>query len=502
MSVKYVRPEVMRLRPIYKMIRDVLRGPEAVRAGGQAYLPHPDPVDAATEPGMARYNNYSTRAVFFDATARTHEGFIGQIFYREFQVELPEQLKILIQDIDGEGTTMEQQAKNTTGEVLGFGRAGLLVDYSTSVPNPTLADQMNGKARPTITMYIADNIINWRWTTVGNSKFLSLVVLEEIAYDDDDGFEATETPQWRELRMVPRDPEAENPEFILVVRLHRQVDGELVVVDESFPTMGNGKNWDVIPFCFIGSVDNDPTVDKPPMEGMAHVNIAHYRNSADYEESVFMLGQPTPWASGITENWLKDAWDSELRLGCREFIPLPEGGQMGLLQVSPNTLAKEAMDQKERQLVALGAKLAEAKQVQTTATEENRNSVIENSTLSSVAKNTSSGYSKALYYAALYAGSDTKIVFELNTDFEITRMSAQDRQQLLDEWQGGGITWDEYRWNMKRSGIAYEDDKKAKRTIQAELEESLRLEDKDGRSPSSGQSTPGVPGEGEDRTDE
>lgn len=499
MSVKHIRPEVEKLLPIYRMIRDVLRGPAAVKGGREFYLPIPDPSDTSVA-GVYRYNHYVDRAIFFDATARTHEGYIGQIFYREYQVELPPTLEVLKDDIDGEGTTLEQQAKNTAGEVLAFGRAGLLTDYASQVANPTLQDQITGRARPIISLYHPENIINWRWTTVNNRKFLSLVVLKEMAHDDDDGFEGTETDQWRELRMVPRDEGSD--QYILVVRIWRNVDGDFRVIDESFPTMGNGNNWDVIPFSFIGSVDNDPSIDKPPMEGMAHVNIGHFRNSADYEESVFMLGQPTPWASGITENWLKDAWNGELRLGSREFIPLPDGGQMGLLQVSPNSLAKDAMDQKERQLVALGAKLAEAKQVQTTATEENRNSVIENSTLSSVAKNTSAAYTKALTFAAMYAGEDTKLVFELNTDFEITRMSPQDRQQLLAEWQGGGITWEEYRWNMKRSGIAYEDDKKAKRTIQAELEESLNLEDEDGRSTGNREPASGVPGTSESGNDE
>lgn len=477
MSVKYIRPEVVRLRPLYQMIRDVLRGPEAVKHRGETYLSKPDPLDMS-DAATARYDNYLGRAIFFDATARTHEGYLGQIFYREYQVELPEILSVMLEDVDGEGTTLEQQVKNVTGEALAMGRSGLYVDYSSAIQgNATRADQEAGKVRPTITMYTPDRIINWRHTTVGNHKFLSLVVLEEDAYDEDDGFESKLIPQWRELRMVPR---AEGSDYILMVQIWRNTEAGLVVIGEpAFPTKGNGKNWDRIPFEFIGSVDNDPSPDKPPMEGMAHVNIGHYRNSADYEESVFMLGQPTPWASGITENWLAEAWNGELRLGCREFIPLPEGGQMGLLQVSPNTMAKEAMEQKERQLVALGAKLAEAKAVQTTATEEQRDSVLENSTLSTVAKNCSSAYRNALLHCCEYAGITSEVVFELNTDFEITRMSAQDRQQLLSEWQGGGITWEEYRWNMKRSGVAFEDDTKARKQIQADLADSVDLEETD-----------------------
>lgn len=468
MSVKYVRPEVKKLLPIYKMIRDVLAGPYAVKAAKEAYLPIPDPTDQS-EAAKKRYLNYVLRAQFFDATSRTHEGYLGQVYYREPQIELPPLLEVLLEDADGTGLSLMQQSKEAVGEVLSLGRSGLYTDYSVqSDRSATRLEQEAGKVRPTITMYQPEKIINWRWSMFGNQKVLSLVVLEEDYDIADDGFEAEKDYQWRVLRLVM--PEGASMP-VLECTIWRDGKDGLYPLEPTYPKMGNGKFWDRIPFEFIGSKNNDPDPDKPPMEGMAHINIGHYRNSAEYEESVFMIGQPTPWASGITEDWVKTAWNSELRLGCREFIPLPTGGQMGLLQPEPNTMAKEAMEMKRDQMVALGAKLAENATVASTATQENRESVIENSVLSTCAKNVSSAYTRALAHAATYSNIPVDgIVFEINTDFEITRMSAQDRQQLLSEWQGGGITWEEYRWNMKRSGVAFEDDAKAKKQIQAELE--------------------------------
>lgn len=476
MSVKDKRKEVLELTPVYKMIRDVLKGPSAVKAAGVEYLPIPDPSDSS-EYGKARYAAYVLRAVFFAATSRTHEGYIGQMFYRETQLELPSVLKVMLLDVDGQSTGLEQQVKGTAGEVLAMGRAGLYTDYTAGPgQNVTREDQALSRVRPTITSYTAERIINWRWSTVDNVKFLSLVVLEETYAKEDDGFSTKEETQYRELRMV-RSGENEDGPFIFRCTVWRDDPdtGEFKAMEPTFPTKGDGKNWERIPFEFIGASDNDSEVDTPPLEGMAHVNIAHYRNSAEYEECIFMMGQPTPWASGITDNWLAEAWNGELRLGTREFIPLPANGQMGLLEMSPNTLAKEGMDQKADMMVALGAKLAENKSVASTATEENRDSVIENSTLSSVAKNTSAAYTKALESALIYAKGTGKVVVEINTDFEMSRMSPQDRQQLLAEWQGGGITWTEYRWNMKRGGVAYQDDEKAKSEIDAELEQSVKL---------------------------
>jgi len=41
-------------------------------------------------------------------------------------------------------------------------------------------------------------------------------------------------------------------------------------------------------------------------------------------------------------------------------------------------------------------------------------------------------------------------------------MSPQERQQLISEWQSDAITYTEMRHNMKRGGIAYQDDDEAK----------------------------------------
>ena len=56
--------------------RDVLAGEDAVKAGGEKYLPR---LDSQTDEEFLAYRN---RAAFFNATARSAEGFIGLIFRR------------------------------------------------------------------------------------------------------------------------------------------------------------------------------------------------------------------------------------------------------------------------------------------------------------------------------------------------------------------------------------------------------------------------------------
>ena len=96
-----------------------------------------------------------------------------------------------------------------------------------------------------------------------------------------------------------------------------------------------------IPFAFVGAVNNDAQPDTPPMLDLANLNLAHYRNSADFEESAFVMGQPQLVITGVTEDWKTE--QGLVTFGARGALVLPIGGDAKLLQVSPNTLAKEAM---------------------------------------------------------------------------------------------------------------------------------------------------------------
>ncbi len=467
MSVKYIRPEVRDRLKVWKRIRLVMAGPKAVKDAGTILLPMPNPDDTSTE-NKARYEAYKLRAVFYAVSRRTHDGLVGQIFYRDTVYELPGLLKPLETSVDGGENTLDQQSRNAVSECLSIGHGGFLTDYPKTEGSTTRAQQRSGAIRPNILLYTAEQIINWRIESRGTSRYLALLVLKEQYEYSDDGIEPKMGDQYRVMTLEGG---------VLRVRIYRDVGGKETMVDDAYPKMGNGQNWREIPFSFFGSTNNDAQPDDSPMEDIVELNVGHYRNSADYEEACFIVGQPTPWAAGLTEDWVKEVWkDDSIMLGSRAFLPLPVNGSAGLLQVAPNSMPAEAMAHKERQMVALGAKLVEQQAVQRTATEAGLESLTENSVLSTIAKNVSAAYVKALNYAAMYSNASGNVAFELNTDFEINKLTPQERQQLLAEWQGNAITWEEYRWNIKKAGIAYEDDAKAKAKIDAEADNDLNLD--------------------------
>lgn len=467
-NVAYKHKLLNALLPQYDLIRDAIAGERQVKFRRELYLPRPNAADTS-EDNQKRYNAYITRAVFYNVAQRTLFGLRGQVFLREPNVEVPEVLKPVLEDATGEGVPLMQLAQEATDYALAYGRFGLLVDY----PNTTNEDGDSipaskaeidaGDIRPTFRLYPPEKCLNWRVMRRGAKIILSLVVLEEEYELEDDGFETKTGKQWRALRIV---------DGRYVVEIYRDRMGT-EPTDTYAPVDGAGLPITEIPFSFGGSVKNTATPNAPPLYDLCSLNMAHYRNSADYEENIYELGQPTPVFAGLTEEWVKNVMGGVVRLGARGSVVLPAGGSADLLQVQPNTLAKEGMEQKEGQMLALGAKLVEASQTQRTATEADIDNVSETSVLSSVASNVGAAFKWALEWACVFVGVPENVKYDMNTEFDLVNLTPDERRQLLAEWQAGGIVWEEYRDNLRRAGIATLTDAEAKTKAAAEDAERL-----------------------------
>lgn len=490
-KVNFTRPEVTALLPLWNLIRDCLAGEQQIKKGRTKYLPKPNAADGSTE-NEERYKAYLERAVFYNVAQRTLGGLVGQVFLREPVTEVPALLDLLVKDATGSGVSVTQLAQSAVGHVVSFGRTGLFVDYPATKGPTTRAQIDKGNIRPTFTLYNPWEVINWRTVTRGGKELLSLAVCWEQYCLSDDGFEMKMGEQYRVLRLVettdkafveyqraegidayiPDDAEPVEVSLIYQVEIWRKTNAGFKMLDgyPRYPTDASGSYFDEIPFTFIGVKNNDTRPDNPPMYDICSLNVAHYRNSADYEEASFICGQPTPVLAGLTEDWVKAVLKDRVELGSRSAIPLPVGGSAELLQAEANSMPFEGMQHKERQMVALGAKLVQEKSIQRTATEADIDNTSETSILASCASNVAAAFQWAIEWAGLFVGAgETGIKFELNTEFDLTKMTPEERRQLLAEWMGNAISFSEMRENLRRGGIATLDDEAAKNEIKTEM---------------------------------
>lgn len=469
-NVDFTLPEVRAYLPMYGLINDCVAGSFAVKKKGVKYLPKPSPADQSDE-NKLRYEQYTERAVFYNVTRRTLGGLVGQMFAQDPEVmELPGRLSVLEADATGTGVGLVGLAKGMARPVLSKGRAGLFVDYPDAAEAVSLKQLEENGVRPTVNYYQPEQIINWRVEARGAEEVLTLVVVREEYVAKDDGFEQSKKKQWRVMKLVGT-----------VDQKTEQLTGESQYVCEIWrddksapwrtfnPTDSAGNPLTEIPFKFVGAENNDPDVDEPPMYDLADLNVAHYRNSADYEEACYVVGQPTLVLVGLTADWYKTVLKGRVDFGSRGGIPLPVNADAKMLQVQENTMAFEGMQHKERQMVALGAKLVEMKTVQRTATEAGLDANNETSTLISTAVNISEALTWALEVAGRYVGV-TGGKFLLNTQYEINTLTPEEQKAVIATWQAGAITFKEMRARLRHGGLATEDDDKAKTEIDAEAQ--------------------------------
>lgn len=437
-DITFVRQEVETAQKDWRRVRDVMRGERAVKEGRTLYLPQPNPLDAS-ETNAKRYDQYVDRAVFYNATARTVSGLIGIAFRRWPELSVPVGLEVIEDDTDGAGGGIYNQAHRALETVLATARAGLLTDFPTRNDATSKADADADNIHPIITLYAPETIINWR---VNSRKRLTLVVLYE-QIEEPDGYGVSYVEQWRELTL-------ENGYY--EQRIWRKGENSTpLMVEAHTPLDAAGMPWTEIPFSFIGAIDNDSEMDRPPLLDLANLNLAHYRASADYFESAYFCGQPTFAASGLTQTWIADVWkDGNFYVGCREVIPLPEGGAFSVVQALPNTLSADAMERLEKQMVALGARLLLQGEAVKTADQNRSETAAAHSVLSLSCDNVSAAYTEALRFAARFTGeSEDDIEFAFHTDFTGLSADANLINALVAAWQAGimpkGEVWSALR---------------------------------------------------------
>ena len=467
-NVDHTRQELIDILPRYKMIEDCLEGEYAVKEKKTTYLPKPNPSDTSAA-NTSRYEDYITRAIFYNVTARTSDALVGQIFLRPPEIELPELLGPIEKNANGEGLDIIQLTKEACNYVLPYGRGGMLADYPTTEGMVSRGEIMEGKVRPTIRFYKPQDIINWETRVIGNETVLTMVVLKEVFERRDEGsFKVSKYEQFRALELL--DDGCVRVSIFVYDADHRGMDRERVynICDV------DGNEFGRIPFTFIGSENNDAAIDRPPLYTMSVLNIAHYRNSADYEESLYFIGQPTLFISGVTEDWVKDVWKGTLCLGARGVIPGPPDSSASLIQATPNSLAKEGMDQKEEQMISVGAKLVERKSgVERKEKEIEIEAAGDTSILTSIAQNVEEAVVESLKFAAKFVGADeNEIKFNVNKNFDLTSLTAEELRQIneIADSDNPVLSFEERRAIVKRSGYAYLPLEEAKTAIAQDMQ--------------------------------
>lgn len=392
----------------------------------------------------AEYLAYQERAGFFNATGRTLDALTGLIFAKDPQYQLPTAIAPYADDITLTDTNLREFSEQVVEQQIAVGRVGIMVDYPQGIPTDlTIAAAEAMNVRPFLRWYSAENVINWRTSIINGARVLTLVVLREDVEILEDEFTANNGIQYRVLDLTPQGYRV------------RVMDEEGALKSEVYPLM-RGSPMNFIPFTILGANSCDPDVQKPPLLDLVDTNLAHYRNSADYEHGLHFTGLPTPYVAGVQ---LDDG--QVLSIGSQSAWVFPDpSAKAEFLEFKGEGLEtiRNAMKDKEGRMAVLGARMLidEKRTAEAYGTVELR-SAGERSVLSSIARAASDAIKRSLNWMAAWVGAPENAEFALNTDYGATRMQPQMLTALISAYQSDVMPLEVVFDNMQRGELVRAD---------------------------------------------
>lgn len=414
------------------------------------YLIKLNPQDRS-EDNKHRNEQYRERAIFYPIAADMLRGMHSILFSEEPQlINLPPQLEYLKTNCDGQGNSISQQSRRSARDLIRLSRSGISITFpKTDGAVVSKADINNGSVFATIQLFDPRQIINWRVKNIGSKSVLSLVVVQdkrEIVKED--GYETEMQDIILEMFLDAKNFYSER------IWIKDSKTNEWKIEDEYTPLDGRGKPWNEIPFTFIGAMNNDQTIDNPGLLGMVNMNIGHYRNSADYEDSVWFCGQAQPWMSGITQDHINMLKDNNMYIGSRNLLGVPSGESFGFAVASPNVMVRQAMLDKVDMMIMMGARMVKPGGHVRTATEVDSETQKQHSAISLISANLSAAYTKAIQWCGRYMNVETPgAAYQSKTDFETHQATSDEIRVMIEGFIQGAIPASDYHDWLKENDL-------------------------------------------------
>lgn len=425
----WAHPELRYWQETFLKIRDCTLGEQEIKAKGEFYL------SRLSDMEDDEYEAYKDRAVFYNMTARTIDSLTGTVFQRPPKVKgIPARLqKAFDESVTYNGVSFTTFLNEQVEALVGPGRFGILTDMG---PNGGV---------PFLRGYEAENILDWQVDKIDGRVVPVQIVLRE--FDQLISRTIGEARPWtityRVLSLEYTPGSAEKPVYRQYVYVcpNGTYDLEGVEPQAITPTR-RGVPLDHIPFEFVGSRNNAPSIDRPPAAPVVALNLAHYRAYAQLEQGRFYCAFPVYFVQTQANNA-----SAEYTLGPSRVWEVGPNEKPGILEFHGTGLQslENSCSQKEAQIEAIGGRMmgggggtqSEGSQTDAQFKTQETN---ERALLLRIVQNASDASAKALNTWAWWQDEDeSKIEVELSTAFLFENLGARELRAAHELYSGGVI---------------------------------------------------------------
>jgi len=411
--------------------RALMSGTAGMRKEGQAYLPKFKA--EASDDYQARLHS----SWLFNALRKTIKDMSGRVFDDAVEItEAPQQIIDMAEDIDMQGRDLSVFAAEVFKDAFVPGVSYIMVEAPRRDADTTRAQAAVQGLRPYLVHLRVEDVLGFQTGLFGNVLALSqLRIMESVTEPNPkDEFSQIEIAQVRVLDRMPNGVQ---------VRLYREDSKKHWALVDEYTT--EAPEITVIPFYaqrtgfFTG---------EPVLEDLTDVNIAHWQSQSDQRNILHFARVPILFASGRGD-------DEPLTISAGTAVTSRDpAATLQWVEHSGKAIDSGRQDLKdlEFQMQTLGLQLLVARAQ--SATGAALDAVKETSTLAMMADSLKDALEQALQWMAFYAGlGDVSITINVNKEYGVTMMTAQEVMAMQKDVQMGYLTLETYFEERKRRGV-------------------------------------------------
>ena len=437
-------PQATAQQSAVALVRDLWEGCQKVQDQGITYLPK-----APGERGDD-YRVRLQRAVFHEFFGDTVEGLTGMVFRKDPVLgdDVPALIRTHWENIDNAGTHGDVFLRELLADAITAGHAAILVEFPKTEGTQTSADETVSPMpiRPYWVPIKKDNILSWRTTVENGITVLTQVVLKECTMVADGDFGEKEQTRYRVLY---------RQDGVVGFRLLQVTDTKHVLeIDQgTYPTQQE------IPLAEVRTSGRKSLFEsRPPLLGLAYLNLAHYLQWSDHDTSLHKTCVPIFARIGFEAP--VDGQGNAIALGPNDGLDLPQGGDAKYVSHDGASLAsvKASLDDLVAHIASLGMSMLSAqKRTAETATAKKIDKASTDSALAVTARGEQDAAERALGFHARYLKLPDGGSITINRDFENEMLDAQTISALSGLVREGQLTV-ESLWKMLQAGKVLPDD--------------------------------------------
>lgn len=414
-KVQNQSPEVTALSANWPIAEALLCGTRAMRAAGTAFLPK--------WPGEEKesYDARLATATLFPAFGRTLGVMSGKPFSKQITLgeDTPAKIKTWCEDVDLQGNSLHTFAAMMMDEALGFGLAGILVDYPRVSGARTLADERAIGARPYMVAIKHGQILGWKAQRSNGATVLTQLRLAESKEEDDGEFGVKQVPRVRVL----------TPGAWAVYMPGAKQEDDWVLEEEGTTTLK------AIPFAPVYGRKRGFMDGVSPLLDLAYLNVKHWQSQSDQDTILHVARVPILAMIGADD-------DTKLTVGASSAVKLPMDADLKFVEHTGAAIeaGAKSLEALEDQMIQTGAELLVQKPGQRSATEASNDAEANKSELQRITEGFEDSLDQALQFMAAWVNEKQGGHASLFKDFSASTLTDASAQLVLSLQQGGLIS--------------------------------------------------------------